>query len=245
MNFYNTNNQNTPLNVIAIDGPAASGKTSVGKRIADHLGYLFLDTGIMYRAVTWLVLRQDIDPSSEIQVSKLAENIKISITSSTVLDNRDFDVIVEGQDVTWKIREKDVNEYVSQISSYAGVRTAMTKLQRAYGEKGNIVMVGRDIGTVVMPEADLKIFLNASADVRAARRYQEELKRGKTADLNQILSSVKMRDEIDSNRTIAPLQIASDAVVINTDNKSIDEVVNIIIGFTQKNSHESRKNENQ
>ena len=215
--------------VITIDGPAASGKSSVGLQLAKLLGYFFLDTGIMYRAVAWAALNQNIDIQNEEKVGSLVQQIDIEIKPPSKDDGRINDVYVDKVDVTWKIREPEVNRIVSQISKYQQVRTALTENQREFGKMGKIVMAGRDIGTVVMPDADLKIFLEASPKERALRRYNEELKRGKKIILKEIINNVEMRDKIDSSRKIAPLTPAADAVIILTDGKDVSMVVNDII----------------
>jgi len=211
--------------VIAIDGPAASGKTTVGTRLANELGYLCLDTGVMYRAVTLAALQAGIRICDEVNITNLAEHIQIDVKPASIEDGRAFDVLVDGKDVTWDIRLPEVNQYVSPVSAYAGVRAAMTLQQRRIGEQGNIVMLGRDIGTVVLPDADMKIYLDASVEERARRRYLEEINRGNQVTFEDILESLKRRDQIDSTRDIAPLKVADDAVVIDTENLCIEEVV--------------------
>jgi len=222
-------------NVITIDGPVASGKSSVGLMLAKALGYLFLDTGIMYRAVAWAAINQKINIEDVEKVSILAQQIDIEIKPPTQSDGRINDVFVGKVDVTWKIREPEVNENVSQVSRYQYVRKALTEQQQEFGRRGKIVMVGRDIGTIVMPNADLKIYLEASVKERGLRRYNEEVKRGKQSDLEDVIKNVEMRDKIDSTREIAPLIPAKDAVIINTDGKDIsrviDEILSIIRNF--------------
>ena len=142
-------------NIIAIDGPAASGKSTLAKRLAEYLQYLYFDTGVMYRAITWAVLQRGISPADEAEVTALAETVTIDVQSATVDDGRDFDVLVEGQDITWDIRQANVEANVSQVSAYPGVRKALSTQQRRVGLRGRVVMVGRDIGTVVLPEAQL------------------------------------------------------------------------------------------
>jgi CMP/dCMP kinase len=217
--------------IIAIDGPAASGKSTIGQEIAQKFGYLFLDTGIMYRAVTWEVLKHQIEISDEKEVEKIAQTAKIDIKPTSINDSRQCDVLINGQDVTWLIRSQKVNDHVSQVSAYKGVRTAMTEQQREIGKRGNIVMVGRDIGTVVLPKADLKIFLEASIEERAKRRYAEDIARGGKDDYLEILRSMKKRDEIDSRRSLAPLRPAEDAIIIKTDGKTRDQVVDEILNL--------------
>jgi len=216
-------------NVITIDGPVASGKSSVGLKLGKKIGYLFLDTGIMYRAVTWAAINQKIKIDNEEAISTLAQEIDIEIKQPTKLDGRINDVFVNKVDVTWKIREPEVNENVSQVSRYQLVRKALTEQQREFGRRGKVVMAGRDIGTIVMPNAELKIFLEASVEERSLRRYNEEVKRGKQIDLEDIIKNVEMRDKIDSNRKIAPLIPAKDAVIIATDGREISKVVDEIL----------------
>lgn len=214
---------NTP-SIIAIDGPAASGKSTLGLRLAEALHYLFFDTGVMYRAVTWLVLDRGVDVDDEAAVTALAENVPIDVAPASVADGRACDVIVEGKDITWETRSRKVEANVSIVAAYPGVRKALSQQQRRIGLRGNIVMVGRDIGTVVLPEADLKIYLDASAEERARRRYDELIGRGKNADYNEILAKVLERDRIDSTRDVAPLKAAGDAVVLDSDKLDADQV---------------------
>ena len=190
--------------IITIDGPAASGKTTVGKRLADERELLFFDTGIMYRAVTWAVLDRKTDINDESSVVDLAEKITIDIHPPTVDDGRDSDILVDGEDITWQIRSSNVDKNVSRVSAYKGVRDALTIQQRRIGLKGDIVMVGRDIGTVVLPDAELKIYLDASAEERARRRYLESVERGEDVSQEDILTSMINRDLIDSTREVAP-----------------------------------------
>ncbi|MFZ5858096.1 MAG: (d)CMP kinase [Chloroflexota bacterium] len=210
--------------IIAIDGPAASGKSTIGKRLADELGYLFFDTGVMYRAVTWIALQRGVDVRDEAAVTRLAEETPIDVAPASQSDGRACDVIVEGQDITWETRRPEVDANVSVVSAYAGVRREMSQQQRRIGQRGRVVMVGRDIGTVVLPEADLKIYLDASAEERARRRFDEIRARGEEADYEEILSKVRERDRIDSTRAVAPLRPAQDAVILDTDKLSADEV---------------------
>ncbi len=215
-------------NIIAIDGPAASGKSTLGEKLADTLGYLYFDTGIMYRAVTWAAMRELGEVSDEAAVTALAGRVQIDVRPSAVPGRR-TDILLDGQDVTNEIRRADVEANVSQVSSYPGVRSAMTLLQRRIGQRGKIVMVGRDIGTVVLPEADLKIYLDASVEERARRRYLDVQQRGEGASYEEILEALRRRDQIDSTRTVAPLKPAEDAVILNTDGIGIDEVLRLVI----------------
>jgi CMP/dCMP kinase len=218
---------------IAIDGPAASGKSTVGKQLADHLGYLFFDTGLMYRAVTWAGLARGLDLRDETAVTQLSETIQIDVRPPSKDDGRICDLLVDEQDVTWEIRAPQVDANVSVVAAYRGVRTAMTAQQRRIGLRGRVVMVGRDIGTVVLPEAGLKVYLDASAEERARRRWQEQLDRGQPADLEAILASMRRRDEIDSTRSVAPLRPADDAVILDSDPMDAAQVLQKLIELAQ------------
>lgn len=211
--------------VITIDGPAASGKSTLGKKLAESLGYLYFDTGVMYRAVTWIALQQGISIGDEAAVTTLAETLHIDVRSPSVSDGRAYDVWVDQDDVTWQIRRPEVEADVSEVSAYPGVRRALTAQQRRIALRGRVVMVGRDIGTVVVPEAALKIYLDASADERARRRYEELKARGEEANLRTILQAMQARDHIDSTRDLAPLRPAEDAVILSSDDQDADQVL--------------------
>jgi len=211
-------------NIIAIDGPAASGKSTLGRRLANFLGYLFFDTGVMYRAVTWGALQRKLEISDESAVTFLAETVQIDVRPPSKDDGRGCDVLLDGVDITWETRRSDVEASVSPVSAYRGVRQALASQQRRIGLRGRVIMVGRDIGTVVLPEADLKIFLDASAEERARRRYSEIMQRGEQADYTQVLTGVRKRDEIDSTRAFSPLRAAKDAVILDSDKLNADEV---------------------
>ncbi|PWH16646.1 MAG: (d)CMP kinase [Anaerolineae bacterium] len=210
--------------IIAIDGPAASGKSTLGFRLAEALGYLYFDTGLMYRAVTWLALNRGIDVYDESAVTRLAEDVPIEVTAPSREDGRACDVVVDGHDITWEIRKPEVDANVSVVSAYPGVRQALTIQQRRIGMRGRVVMVGRDIGTVVLPEADLKIYLDASPEERAQRRHREILGRGGQASYQDVLEQVRDRDRIDSTRAVAPLKPAADAVILDSDSLDADQV---------------------
>ena len=214
-------------NIITIDGPAASGKSTLGNKLAQALGYLYFDTGVMYRAVTWLALKRGLDISDEGAVTALAEQVQIDIRPPSVQDGRAYDVVVDGQDITWEIRRSDVEKQVSPVSAYAGVRKALSAQQCRIGERGKIVMVGRDIGTVVLPEAELKIYLDASAEERARRRFEELRGRDEPADYDNILQDVRRRDQIDSQRKVAPLLPAKDAHILCSDGLNADQVLEV------------------
>ena len=220
--------------IVAIDGPAASGKTTIANQLAERWKYLFFDTGVMYRAVTWLALEKQIPTKDEPAVSALAEKIQIDVEPPSKDDGREYDVLVDGVDVTWDLRTPKVDAKVSKVSAYPAVRKALTKQQRRIGLRGKVIMVGRDIGTVVLPEADLKIFLDADVDERARRRFNQRIDRGEQVEFSKILKKLKKRDKIDSTREIAPLRVASDAVVINTDTLSVAEVLSKIEKYAQE-----------
>jgi len=220
--------------IVAIDGPAASGKTTIANQLAERWKYLFFDTGVMYRAVTWLALEKQIPTKDEPAVSALAEKIQIDVEPPSKDDGREYDVLVDGVDVTWHLRTPKVDAKVSKVSAYPAVRKALTKQQRRIGLRGKVIMVGRDIGTVVLPEADLKIFLDADVDERARRRFNQRIDRGEQVEFSKILKKLKKRDKIDSTREIAPLRVASDAVVINTDTLSVAEVLSEIEKYAQE-----------
>jgi cytidylate kinase len=220
--------------IIAIDGPAASGKSTLGHKLAQVLGYLYFDTGVMYRAITWLALKQGLDICDEAAITRLAESTKIDVQPPSIQDGRAYDVIVDQQDITWDIRRPEVDGNVSPVSVYAGVRKALTAQQRLIGLRGNVVMVGRDIGTVVLPEADLKIYLEASAEERARRRFVELRQRSEPADYDIILQVIRTRDQIDSNRKVAPLRPAEDAHILCSDGLDADQVLEYAIGLVNK-----------
>jgi cytidylate kinase len=221
------------INIIALDGPAASGKSTLGERLANYLGFVYLDTGVMYRAVTLAVLKQKVDVEDEPSVVHVAETMDLDFCPPSCSDGRSNDVILEGEDVTWQIRKPEVEAYVSLVSTYPGVRNAMTMQQRKIASKGGIVMVGRDIGTVVLPNADLKIYLDASVEVRAERRYNELIHRNQHPEFDFILSDLKRRDEIDSTRTVAPLKPAPDAIIIDSDKMDAEQVFQNLVDIIQ------------
>jgi cytidylate kinase len=225
LNKPKLNMTKTPPSIIALDGPAASGKSTLGRTLADSLGYLFFDTGIMYRAVTWIALQRDMNLRDEASITELAQKAQIDILPPSKNDGRACDVIIGDKDVTWDMRDGEVEANVSVVSAYGGVRQALSEQQRRIGLRGKVVMVGRDIGTVVLPEADLKIYLDASAEERARRRFNEIVARGDQADFDEILKKVIERDHIDSTRAVAPLRPADDAVIIDSDKMSAEQVV--------------------
>ncbi len=214
------------VRIIAIDGPAGSGKSTVAQRLAQRLGYLYFDTGVMYRAVTLAALRGAVPVGDEQAVDALAHRVTIDVRPPSKGDGRQYDVLLDGLDVTWELRSPQVDATVSQVSMYAGVREAMSALQREIGLRGAVVMVGRDIGTVVLPEADLKVYLDASVEERARRRWHEAMTRGEAVmSYEDVLQAMRERDRMDSTRQVAPLRAASDAIVLDSTEMDIEKVV--------------------
>lgn len=216
---------------IAIDGPAASGKTTVGRLLATELGYVLLDTGIMYRAVAVAAHQQQIELSDEAAIGALSRAIQLTITTPTTAeeDGRLYTVRLDGNDVTWELRTNEVNRSVSVVASYHAVREEMVDRQRKIGQQGNVVMVGRDIGTVVMPDAAIKLYLTATAEERAKRRYDEKIKRGDVADYQTLLNDILDRDRLDSNRDHSPLLPAIDAIQIDSTDETADNIVQMVL----------------
>ena len=210
--------------IIAVDGPAGAGKSTISKLIAQKLNIMYIDTGAMYRAVTYYFLENNIDINDKNSVISSLDNIDI-----------DFDkekVYICNVEVTNQIRTKAVNDKVSDVSAIAIVREKMLELQRKMSQKKSVLLDGRDIATVVFPNANYKFFLTASVDIRAKRRYLEEVSKGNLqADINEIKKSIENRDYIDSNRKISPLKKADDAIIIDTSDMNIEQVVNKIINI--------------
>ena len=217
------------LSSIAIDGPVASGKTAVGRVVATRLGIRFLDTGAMYRAVTWVATQLGTDLDDDDALTAIAESVDMRLVAGDAGDR----LIVDGQDITDHIRDRDVERGVSLVSAVSGVRTALVGQQRVVASQGSIVMVGRDIGTVVLPDADVKVFLQASMEVRAKRRYDELRSQGKSPDYQHVTDDLARRDKIDSERTDSPLRRAPDAVLLDTDDLTVEEVVRRIQGIAE------------
>jgi cytidylate kinase len=222
---------------IAIDGPAASGKSTIGYELAQQLGYLYFDTGVMYRAVTWVALQQGVDILDEAAVTALARQVRIDVVPPTVDDGRQYTVFADSQDVTWAIRSAEVDASVSPVSAYAGVRRSLVAQQRRISDQGRVVMVGRDIGTVVLPSADLKLYLDAQVEARAMRRYHQLVARHQQADYDSVLTAMQRRDRIDSGREVSPLRPAEDAIIIDTSDLSVQEVLELVTGLVQEHGH--------
>ncbi len=226
---------------IAIDGPEASGKTAVGRAVAAKLGYLFLDTGAMYRALTYLALDAGIDLADETALSALAKRSTIDVQPSQVADGRPYSVFANGSDITWQIRERSVTLNVSQVAARPLVRHEMVASQRQVAARGRCVLVGRDIGTVVIPDADVKVYLTASVDVRAQRRLAELMGQGQESSLAQVRSDMERRDRIDSQRAASPLMQAPDATVIDSTALTLEAVVDQIVALARGQCEAARK----
>ncbi len=210
---------------IAIDGPAGAGKSTIARRIASLINYIYVDTGAMYRAIAVAIIERGIDYRDEAVVSGAVNDIIITIRYDDGLQQ----VIADGENVTGKIRTEEVSAAASVVSSYPAVRKHLLDLQRSLAAQNNVVMDGRDIGTCILPDADLKIFLTASPEVRAERRYKELRERGEECSLDEIEKDITERDERDSSREAAPLKKAEDAVEIDSSDLDIDEVTGEIL----------------
>ena len=202
---------------IAIDGPAGAGKSTVAEALAQRLGYLYFDTGVLYRAVTLAALRRDIAVANGDALAALVGAIHIDVEVPHIADGRTLTVLLDGEDVTWAIRTPDVERNVSAVSAHAAVREALLQRQREVAARGGVIMAGRDIGTVVLPDADLKLYLAASAGVRAKRRQIDEERRDRGRPYDVVLADIQRRDDIDTHRAVSPLRIADDALVIDTE----------------------------
>ena len=198
--------------IIAIDGPSAAGKSTLAKRLAKDLGFTYLDTGAMYRALALKVLRESIDISDDAAFTKLMDGTEIDLVEK----GGKLQVLLDGQDVSEEIRTPEVSQMASKASALKGVRRWLLVLQRAFGRRGNVVAEGRDIGTVVFPDAEVKIYLDASAEERARRRVDELRKTGRQVSFNETLREMGERDKRDSERDLAPLRKASDAIAIDS-----------------------------
>jgi cytidylate kinase len=217
--------------LIAVDGSAASGKSTVGRLLAHRLGYRFLDTGIMYRAITWAALNRGLDVHDADALTKLASTIDMQVQLPDPNSPDEARIIIDGHDVTDSLRSPEVDENVSFVSRVAGVREALVQRQRDIAEQGRIVMAGRDIGTVVLPHAELKVYLDASPEERARRRHADFVRSGRKATEDDVFQDLNRRDQLDSQRDISPQRPAEDAVYINTDDMKSDEVLERVIGL--------------
>ena len=215
---------------VAIDGPAGAGKSTIAKAIAAKMGYVYVDTGAMYRAMALYFLRAGIASSDEAKISSVVDDISVSIKYEDGAQH----VILNGEDVTGLIRTEEVGNMASASSVYAPVRSKLVALQQELAKTTDVIMDGRDIGTVVLPNADVKIFLTASVECRAKRRFDELVAKGQEADFDKIAKDIEERDYRDSHREISPLKQAEDAILVDSSDMTIDEVVNTIIGYCNK-----------
>ena len=212
--------------IIAIDGPAGAGKSTIAKKVADSLGYSYIDTGAMYRAFTYELLTSSISLSDIEEITKVLEKTNIEFKNS--------EIFLNNLNVTNEIRSKNVTANVSAVSAIPQVREKLVNLQRKIASESNSILDGRDIGTVVFPNAELKIFLTASVKIRALRRYNELIAKDKNIDINEIEAEIEKRDKLDSSRETSPLIKAADAIEIDTSDLSIDEVANTILELAEE-----------
>ena len=218
------------MNSIAIDGPAGAGKSSIAKALSKRLGYIYIDTGAMYRAVALFFLENNVADGTDSRIESLLDKLEISIKYEDGAQK----VILNGEDVTGKLRLEEIGKLASKFSAIGSVREKLVALQRKLAQKENVVMDGRDIGTVVLPNADLKIYLSASSKVRAKRRYLELLEKGQTdLDINDIEDEIIKRDEADMNREISPLKQADDAYYLDSSDMTLEEVVSKILSMVK------------
>jgi CMP/dCMP kinase len=216
--------------VIAIDGPSGAGKSTVARRLAKRLGYTYIDTGAMYRAIGWKAKQEGIDPANETALAGLCGRIQVLLTN----DADDPRIAVDGIDVSEAIRTPEMGMMASAVSKSPAVRARLLSLQRDLGARGGVVMDGRDIGTVVFPDAEVKFYLDASPEERGRRRYRELSAKGMEVDLDRITRELRERDHQDSGRAIAPLKRAEDAVLIDSSDREIDEVVEAMLANVMK-----------
>ncbi len=221
---------------IAIDGPSASGKSSVGYLVAERLGYLFLDTGATYRALTWLALQRRVHLEDEEGLVRLAAQVDMNLGPPAAESCERCTIWVDGEDLTGVLRQPEVERGVSLVSRVPQVRRAMVAVQRRLASRRRVVMAGRDIGTVVLPSADLKIYLDASVEERARRRHEEMVALGRSFTQSDVRQQILRRDAIDSGREDSPLRAAEDAVVMSTDGLNQEQVVEKIVALVEGKS---------
>jgi cytidylate kinase len=221
--------------IIAIDGPSGAGKSTLARRLARELGFIYLDTGAMYRALALKVLRQGVDLADDARLARLVESTEIDLQE----ENGRLEVLLDGSNVAHEIRAPEVSQMASKVSALKIVRARMLDLQRSMARRGSVVAEGRDIGTVVFPNAEVKIFLDASAEERARRRFAELRAAGRPADLSETLREMEERDKRDSERDLAPLRMADDALRIDSSSVSADNVAAKVLSAIRR--HEKIK----
>lgn len=215
--------------MVAIDGPVAAGKTTVGQLVAEQLDGVAFDTGLLYRAVAWRVIRAGVDPSDREAVAEIARTTHLDLRRPSVDDGRSQDLVLDDHDVTWDLRSPEIDRALPEVSANPGVRQALLSEQRRIARSGRVVMIGRDIGTVIVPETPYKFYLDAPLRERARRRYEELRERGVDIDFDHVLKDLKARDDRDSSRKTSPLRPADDAVMIDTSSGSADEIAARIV----------------
>lgn len=220
--------------IVAIDGPAGSGKGTITKQVGERLGLINIDTGAMFRCVTLDMIQKGIEVEEENKIKEMLNKIEIELKESE-------EVFLNGQEVTKRIRENDINRFISPVSMIPMVREKLLELQRKMAQGKNIIMEGRDIGTVVFPNADVKIYLDASPEERAKRRVQQNQEKGLTTSYEEVLKSIKDRDQKDSTREIAPLRKAEDAIYIDSTNMTIEKVTEEIVKIVKEKSLKIKK----
>jgi len=218
---------------IAIDGPAGAGKSTIARRLADKLDYIYIDTGAMYRCLTWKALKSNIDLADSAGLTKMAEDTRIEFKQNTGQQL----VFCDGMDVSFAIRSPEVNSAVSIIASHPHIRSIMVHQQQEMARNHSVVMDGRDIGECVLPNAEYKFFLTASIEERARRRLADLTKSGFTPDYDTVIMDISQRDCNDSNREIGALKVLPDSIVVDTSNKSIDDMMNLIMDIIRRSGH--------
>lgn len=219
--------------IITIDGPAGSGKSTTARRVAERLGYSYLDSGALYRAVTWAALEQNLDLQDSERVARLAEQLDLDVQAV----EKGLRILVNGRDVSHEIRMPEVTRAIAPVAANPGVRRALLQTQRRFGDQGGVVAEGRDMGTVVFPDADVKFFMVASLQERGKRRQAELAAKGVAVPLEELMNALQQRDDSDSRRTHSPLLRPQEAIDIDTSRLSIDEQVDLVIREVLKKRH--------